>query len=213
MYAINYKKRKGNYHKVRSMLFFKNLIRGIFFQTMFDFFSNYVWFLFFYFSNAVILNLIQDLTFFSNYVWFFFIPSLFLLFYKNYYYFSKGRETAQSPKPAVSLPLNPSLFGHGLGRCPKNLTSSEMNSHYNKILVILTQYLSSWQNMRHPELDSGSHSFFFQTLFDFFSFLLFLLCFYFFIKIIITSHRKGDYLRVRSPIVPLPITFPSLGTA
>jgi hypothetical protein len=58
----------------------------------------------------------------------FFIPSLFLLFYKNYYYFSKGRETAQSPKPAVSLPLNPSLFGHGLGRCPKNLIASEVNT-------------------------------------------------------------------------------------
>ena len=52
----------------------------------------------------------------------------------------------------------------------------------------------------HPELDSGSHFYFFKNSFWFFSFL-FLLCFYFFIKIIITSHRKGDYLRVRSPIV------------
>ena len=30
---------------------------------------------------------------------FFFIHSLFLLFYKNYYHFTKGREPARSPKP------------------------------------------------------------------------------------------------------------------
>ena len=33
---------------------------------------------------------------------FFFISSLFLLFHKNYYYFTKGKEPAQSPKPTVS---------------------------------------------------------------------------------------------------------------
>ena len=35
-------------------------------------------------------------------------------------------EPAQSPKPAVSLPLNPSLLGHGSGLCPKNLPASEI---------------------------------------------------------------------------------------
>ena len=50
----------------------------------------------------------------------------FYFFHKNYYHFTKGKEPAQSPKPAVSLPLNPSLLGHGLRRCLKNLPTSEI---------------------------------------------------------------------------------------
>ena len=49
----------------------------------------------------------------------------FYFFHKNYYHFTKGKEPAQSPKPAVSFPLNPFLLGHGLGHRPKNLTTSE----------------------------------------------------------------------------------------
>ena len=65
--------------------------------------------------------------FFKNSFWFFsfFISSLFLFFYKNYYHFTKGKEPARSPKPAVSFPLNPFLLGHGLRRCLKNLPTSE----------------------------------------------------------------------------------------
>ena len=55
----------------------------------------------------------------------FLIPSSFLFFLKNYYHFTKGMEPAQSPKPAVSFPLNPFLFGHGLGCYPKNPPTSE----------------------------------------------------------------------------------------
>ena len=67
---------------------------------------------------------------------FFFISSLFLFFHKNYYHFTKGKEPAQSPKPAVSLPLNPSLLGHGSGLRPKNLPTSEVSSvSYEQIRV------------------------------------------------------------------------------
>ena len=38
-------------------------------------------------------------SFFFKHCLIFFIPYLFLFFHKNYYYFSKGKETAQSPKP------------------------------------------------------------------------------------------------------------------
>ena len=48
---------------------------------------------------------------------------------------------------------------------------------------------------RHPELDSGSHFYFFKRYLIFLS----LLCFYFFIKIITTSLRRGKQLGVRSP--------------
>ena len=114
-----------------------------FFQTMFDFFyhamSFWTWFrislLFFsksfwfsFLPHHVILNLIQDLIFFSKSFWFFFF-----LFLPYFYFFikiittsSKGKEPARSPKPAVSLPLNPSLLGHGSGLCPKNLPTSEI---------------------------------------------------------------------------------------
>ena len=54
-----------------------------------------------------------------------FIHSLFLFFYKNYYHTTKGKEPAQSPKPAVSFPLNPFLLGHGLRCYPKNPPTSE----------------------------------------------------------------------------------------
>ena len=50
----------------------------------------------------------------------FLIPSSFLFFLKNYYHSTKGMEPARSPKPAVSLPLNPSFLEHGSGLCPKN---------------------------------------------------------------------------------------------
>ena len=85
--------------------------------------------------------------FFQTMFDFFFICSSFLLFHKNYYHSTKGREPAQSPKPAVSLPLNPSFhghrskskgrgflslnltfLGHGSGLCPKNLLSSKVSS-------------------------------------------------------------------------------------
>ena len=139
---------------------------------------------------------------------FFFITYLFLFFHKNYYHFSKGRETARSPKPAVSLPLNPSLFGHGLRRCLKNLADSEVNSHYNKIFVILTQYLSSWLNIRHPELDSGSHSFFFKHCLILF---LFLLCFYFFHKNYYYFSKGRKPAQSPKPAVFLPLNPSFLG--
>ena len=67
---------------------------------------------------------------------FFFITSLFLLFHKNYYHFTKGKEPARSPKPAVSFPLNPFLFGHGLGFYPKNPLALEVSSvSYEQIWV------------------------------------------------------------------------------
>ena len=89
----------------------------VFFQTMFDFFL----------SHCVIPNSFRDLTFiFSkgvlNLFYHFFV---FILFIKIITTSSKGKEPARSPKPAVSLPLNPSLIGHGLGLCPKNLHASK----------------------------------------------------------------------------------------
>ena len=60
----------------------------------------------------------------------------FYFFYKNYYHFTKGKEPARSPKHAVSFPLNPFLFGHGLGLCPKNLVLLEVSSvSYEQIRV------------------------------------------------------------------------------
>ena len=71
----------------------------------------------------------QNLFFFQTmFDFFFFIPSSLLFFLKNYYHSTKGMEPAQSPKPAVSLPLNPSFLGHGSGLCPKNLLSSKVIS-------------------------------------------------------------------------------------
>ena len=93
------------------VFFFKQCLIFLFYHTT----SSWTWFrISFYF--------------FKNCFWFFFffISSLFLFFYKNYYYFTKGKEPARSPKPAVSLPLNPSLLGHGLRRCLKNLPTSEI---------------------------------------------------------------------------------------
>ena len=103
----------------------------------------------FFLSHCVILNaallrthllrrMIQDLTFiFSkgvlNLFYHFFV---FTFFIKIITTSSKGRETARSPKPAVSLPLNPSLFGHGLRLCPKNPIISEVSSvSYEQICV------------------------------------------------------------------------------
>ena len=66
----------------------------------------------------------------------FLIPSSFLFFLKNYYHSTKGMEPAQSPKPAVSLSLNPSFLGHGSGFCPKNLLFSKVNSvNYEQFCV------------------------------------------------------------------------------
>ena len=99
---------------------------------------------------------------------FFFITSLFLLFYKNYYHFTKGKEPAQSPKSAVSFPLNPFLLGHGLRRCLKNLPTSKW--------VALATNKSAWQfffnTPCHPELDSGSHFIFSKIIFDSFFFFI-----------------------------------------
>ena len=118
----------------------------------------------FFLPHAVILNLIQDLFLFfqkvfdslfyhttSSWTWFrisllffsksfWFFSFLFLLyfyfFHKNYYHITKGKEPARSPKPAVSLPLNPSLLGHGSGLRPKNLPPSEVSSvSYEQIRV------------------------------------------------------------------------------
>ena len=79
--------------------------------------------------------------FFQKGFWFFFLSLLyFYFFHKNYYYFTKGKEPARSPKPAVSLPLNPSLLGHGLRRCLKNLPASEIevsSVSYEQIRVAL----------------------------------------------------------------------------
>ena len=104
---------------------------------------------------------------------FFFLFLLcFYFFHKNYYHITKGKEPAQSPKPAVSLPLNPSLLGHGSGLRPKNLPASEVSSvSYEQIRVAL---------------------FFFQTMFDFFyhimsSWTWFRISFYFFKKFLILS--------------------------
>ena len=94
--------------------------------------------------------------FLSKSFWFFsfFISSLFLFFHKNYYHFTKGKEPARSPKPAVSFPLNPFLLGHGLRRCLKNLPTSEKKLEVRSV---------SYEQIRVA-------IFFFQKVFD--SFLL-----------------------------------------
>ena len=112
---------------------------------------------------------------------FFFISSLFLLFHKNYYHFTKGKEPAQSPKPAVSFPLNPFLLGHGLGFYPKNPPTSEKkvsSVSYEQIRVAIffittchpercaSSYALASKNV------SGSHFIFFQKVFDYLSFLI-----------------------------------------
>ena len=107
---------------VYSENFFKKGFWFIFFIT-YLFLSKWFLILFLFLSLHVILNLIQDLIYFFQNA---FIPSLFLFFHKNYYHFTKGKEPAQSPKPAVSFPLNPFLLGHGLGHRPKNLATSKI---------------------------------------------------------------------------------------
>ena len=67
----------------------------------------------------------QICVFFQTMFDFFYHFFVFTFFIKIITTSSKGRETARSPKPSVSLPLNPSLFGHGLGLCPKNLHASK----------------------------------------------------------------------------------------
>ena len=79
----------------------------------------------------------------SSWTWFrislvFLTISLFLFFHKNFYLFTKGKEPAQSPKPAVSFPLNPFLLGHGLGHRPKNPPASKVSSvSYEQIRVVI----------------------------------------------------------------------------
>ena len=105
--------------EVSSVSYEQICVAIFFFQKVFDSFL---------LSHHVILNSFQDLTFiFSKWflILFFLISSLFLFFYKNYYHFTKGKEPARSPKPAVSFPLNPFLLGHGLGCYPKNPPTSE----------------------------------------------------------------------------------------
>ena len=127
--------------------------------------------------------------FFKNCFWFFFfITSLFLFFHKNYYHFTKGKEPAQSPKPAVSLPLNPSLLGHGSGLRPKNLPASEIevsSVSYEQIRVALFFFIT----LCHPELDSGSHFIFKKFLMFLYhttsSWTWFRISFYFFKKFLI----------------------------
>ena len=88
---------------------------------------------------------------------------------------SKGKEPARSPKPAVSLPLNPSLLGHGLRRCLKNLPTSKVSSvSYEQIRVALFFFQTMFDffyHTRHPEIDSGSH-FIFSKIFWFFFFFI-----------------------------------------
>ena len=63
------------------------------------FFQKGFWF---FLPHHVILNLIQDLTFFQKGFWIFFLSLLcFYFFHKNYYHFTKRKEPARSPKPAV----------------------------------------------------------------------------------------------------------------
>ena len=102
----------------------------VFFQTMFDFF---------FFITPCHPELVSGSHFFFKkiLIFLFFITSLFLLFHKNYYHFTKGKEPAQSPKPAVSFPLNPFHLGHGLGCYPKNPPTSKW--------VALATNKSVWQ--------------------------------------------------------------------
>ena len=105
---------------------------------------------FFFLTYHVILNLIQDLTFIffkKDFDSFFLSLLYFYFFHKNYYHFTKGKEPARSPKPAVSFPLNPFLIGHGLGVYPKNPPTSKVSSvSYEQICVAIFFYhiMSSW---------------------------------------------------------------------
>ena len=124
--------------------------------------------LFLFFSKGILIFL-------------FFNFSLFLFFLQNYYHFTKGKEPARSPKPAVSFPLNPFLLGHGLGFYPKNPPTSEKkvsSVSYEQIRVAIFFITTC-----HPERcassyalasknDSGSHFIFFQKVFDYLSFLI-----------------------------------------
>ena len=116
--------------------------------------------------------------YFSNDVWFFLSLLCFYFFIKIITTSSKERETARSPKPAVSLPLNPSFFGHGLGRRPKNPLISEVSSVSCEQICVFFSNDVWFFSPCHPERcassyalasknDSGSH-FFLQTMFDFF---------------------------------------------
>ena len=104
----------------------------------------------------------------------FLIPSSFMFFHKNYYHFTKGMEPAQSPKTAVSLPLNPSFLGHGSGLCPKNLLSSKV------ISVSYNNFVWDFFTPKNVYLSFSKWIFF-----------LSFLHFCFFLKIIISSQRTG----------------------
>ena len=158
----------------------------VFFQTMFDFFYYIVssWTLRFFVRTCFEEWFRISLLFFLSLLCFYF-------FIKIITTSSKGRETARSPKPAVSLPLNPSLFGHGLGLCPKNPHASKWAAlAANKSVCFFKRCLIFFITLCHPELVSGSHFYFFKRGFKSF---LSLLCFYFFIKIVTTSSKgKGN---------------------
>ena len=139
--------------------------------------------------------------------------SFFFLFLPYFYFFIKIIITShrkgglsQSPKPDSSPSYNLPLLGHGLGCYPKNPLTSEIevsSVSYEQIRVVIflkcfDSFFSFFNTPCHPEFDSGSHFYFFKIVFDSF-FFLFLLCFYFFIKIIITSLRGRNQLGVRSP--------------
>ena len=149
-----------------------------------NFFKNSFWFIFFYHTMSSWTWFRIAFTFSKWFLisFFFLFLLCFYFFHKNYYHFTKGKEPAQSPKPAVSFPLNPFLLGHGLGCYPKNPLALEVSSvSYEQIRVAFI--FSKWFLIH---------------------FFLFLLCFYFFIKIIITSLKRRNQLRVRSPQFPPP---------
>ena len=153
------------------------------------FFQKGFWF--FFLSRHVILNLIQDLFLFFQKVFDFSFLSLlyFYFFIKIITTSSKGKEPARSPKPAVSLPLTPSLLGHGSGLRPKNLPASEIevsSVSYEQICVAL---------------------FFFKKDFD--SFFLSLLYFYFFHKNYYHFTKGKEPAQSPKPAVSLPLN-PSL---
>ena len=110
----------------------------------------------------------------------------FYFFHKNYYHFTKGKKPARSPKPAVSFPLNPFLFGHGLGLCPKNLPASEIevsSVSCEQIRVALFFFKIVFDFFYHTTSSRtrfGISFYFFKIVFWFF--FLSLLCFYFFHK-------------------------------
>ena len=120
----------------QTVFFFQTMF---FFQTVFDFFSVFI-----FFQKGFWILLC--FYFFQKGFWFFVFFKLFffsIFFYKNYYHFTKGKEPARSPKPAVSFPLNPFHLGHGLGLCPKNLATLEVSSvSYEQICVdIFLEYV------------------------------------------------------------------------